>query len=134
MLEITFYFGYWFIVLVLAALKAWQGSLCDADYKYKRQQAKEAKRREREEAALAAQLELVGGDEAAAAMAKKDPLAHMQSLDSALPGPLDSGSHSPASTSAVQAHLGAIAEAPAPPADAAPEAQGAKPASAPGAQ
>ncbi|GFR40538.1 hypothetical protein Agub_g1111, partial [Astrephomene gubernaculifera] len=55
--EVMSYACYWGLVFILAGLKAWQGTLFDADFKYKREQrklAKEAKRREAEAAAAEA--------------------------------------------------------------------------------
>lgn len=52
MLETTFYFGYWFIILCVMAYKGWQGSLFDADFKFKQEQKKLEAKRAKEEAAL----------------------------------------------------------------------------------
>jgi hypothetical protein len=41
--EVMVYFGYWVIILCVAFYKWRTGSLFDADYKYKRQMAKQAK-------------------------------------------------------------------------------------------
>lgn len=92
LLEVIFYFAYWFLIIVLAVYKGFTGSLFDADYKYKRQMAKEAKEREAQEAALAQQLQFSPDGVALAALHKKDPLQHGSSLEAGLPGPLDSSS------------------------------------------
>jgi hypothetical protein len=59
-LEVMLYCSYWIIIIAVMLFKAWRGTLLDADWKYKRQQRKEAEaaaKREAEEAAAANALE-----------------------------------------------------------------------------
>lgn len=61
MIEITVYFGYWFIIICWGIFKYFTGSLFDADYKHKRMLKKQAKEEAMREQQLAEQLELVDG-------------------------------------------------------------------------
>ncbi|KAL6765919.1 iron permease FTR1 family-domain-containing protein [Haematococcus lacustris] len=66
-IEVMVYSGYWLLVFSAAAYKLWNGSLFDADYKHKREVAKAARLKAKQET----QLELVVSSEEAAQLAKK---------------------------------------------------------------
>jgi hypothetical protein len=42
MVQLTVYYSYWFIVICAAIYKWWNGSLFDADWKYKKEMKKQA--------------------------------------------------------------------------------------------
>ncbi|GFH09993.1 iron transporter Ftr1, partial [Haematococcus lacustris] len=66
-IEVMVYSGYWLLVFSAAAYKLWNGSLFDADYKHKREVAKAARLKAKQQT----QLELVVSSEEAAQLAKK---------------------------------------------------------------